>query len=401
MIAIGVYMRIAGIDPGTHSFDVVVLENGRVVKEESFETKLVAENPRVLINTLRELNPNYIVAPSGYGIPLDNGGNIRNPRKLAIEVLLLSTEKAIRKGVEAGEIGIWVYDALAKTVVELVEGFRNRVIFIPGVIHLPTVPIYRKINRVDMGTADKLASTFLAVYEYSSRYGIPYNSIDFILLEAGFGYYGVIGVKSGRIVDGIGGTIASSGTLTSGLMDLEIVAGAETWERWDVFHGGILDYTGLYNFEDFIARASSGEEPFATLLDHFIDGIVKDVMRVYSSTPNSSSIVVTGRLGKIRQFVDILVEKLRGFTIESLSGLPGAKISKEAAQGYTAIGAGVVGDREFQELLVYMKINESCGTSVDYIIHPRARNYKERVKKAYLESVFKAKTCIEVEKLGF
>jgi len=34
LIAIGVYMRIAGIDPGTHSFDVVVLENGRVVKEE-------------------------------------------------------------------------------------------------------------------------------------------------------------------------------------------------------------------------------------------------------------------------------------------------------------------------------------------------------------------------------
>ena len=42
-------------------------------------------------------------------------------------------------------------------------------VFTPGVVHLPTVPAYRKVNRVDMGTADKVCAAALAVREQADR----------------------------------------------------------------------------------------------------------------------------------------------------------------------------------------------------------------------------------------
>jgi len=386
-------IRAAGIDPGTKTFDLVVLENDRVVHEERFETPVIAKNPALLLNKLNSLNIDYIVAPSGYGVPVHNGGEVRDPRRFTVEVLLLSSEELVEKGVLLGEPGIWVYDALAKITTEIIRIYGERALFTPGVIHLPTVPLHRKINKVDMGTADKLASTFLAVYEYYSKEGLDFKNINFTLLELGYGYYSVIAVKEGKVVDGVGGTSASTGTLTAGSIDLEVVAGVGRWERWDVFHGGILDYSGIYDFNELLRKARMSEEPYTTLINHFIECVAKDLKKTLLSTPKSETVVATGRLSKIRELLELIKERLVDLEISTLKGLQGANISKESAQGYAAIGSGLAGVECFREVLLQMEVNGSCGTSVDYMIHPRALGFKERIRKAYVESVYSPKLC--------
>lgn len=61
-----------------------------------------------------------------------------------VEVLLLSSDDELRKGVRAREFDIWVRDTQVKVVTGLIERYCGRV-FIPTVIiRLLTIPWYRK-----------------------------------------------------------------------------------------------------------------------------------------------------------------------------------------------------------------------------------------------------------------
>ncbi|MEM4788486.1 MAG: DUF1464 family protein [Ignisphaera sp.] len=387
-------MRIVGIDPGTKSFDFVVLEGEKIVEEVSLETVVVAKEPRKLIESIDRLQPDYVVAPSGYGVPLMFGDNVRDARKLAIEVLLLSSEEDIVEGVKVGEIGIWVYDALAKTVEHLVKVYKDKVVFLPAVIHLRTVPRFRKLNKVDMGTVDKLASTFVSVYEVAKDVGYDFSKVNVVVVELGFGYTAAIAVAGGRVVDGIGGSYASVGTLTAGALDLEVVVGVKNWMRWDVFHGGIFYSSNLFDLNGIVEGFRRGEEPHTSMFKAFIEGVAKDIKRASVSTPKADIVLLTGRHSKNTEVVKYLREVLSDYEIKTVKGLKGASIAKEAAQGYTAIGEGVVGT-VFKDLVKHMGIEEACGTVVDYIVHPRAEKFIERIKRAYLESVYKPKLCRE------
>ncbi len=380
-------IKALGIDPGTKSFDLIVVEGGRVTAEKSVSTLDVARNPKVIVEAVEELGEvDLIAGPSGYGVPLTFNYEIVNPRKFALEVLLLTSEEDIAAGVRSGELGMAVYDALAKVVEEFWVRKLN-VCYIPSVILLPTVPEYRKVNKLDMGTADKMSVAVLGVIDQSRELGVSYRDVSFVLVEAGFGYNAVIGVEGGRIVDGLGGTLVHTGFLTIGALDAEVAVMGRKWGRSDVFHGGVADICGTFDLDEVVKRYLEGEEPHASAFKAFIDGIVKAAAAIAASIKKPREILLSGRLTRNKVVREVLEEELSRYgPVRRLRGLESVEMAKEAAQGYAIVAEGVAGG-EFRDLIKHMRIPDARGTVLDWVYHPRVKEAKERLRRVYAEVV--------------
>ncbi|MCX8196110.1 MAG: DUF1464 family protein [Acidilobaceae archaeon] len=384
-------MRVVGIDPGTKSFDLVALEGGKVVWEESIETSRLVGSPELLLEAARRARPTHVIAPSGYGVPLTRGSEVRDVKRFALEVLLLSNEEQIRAGEEAGLAGVHVYRGLALVAEELVSRMGDRVLFLPAVIHLPTVPWYRKLNKMDMGTVDKLAAAFAATHFVAEREAADYSNVDLVTIELGYGYVGSIAVEGGKVVDGVGGSYASVGLVTAGALDLEVVGAAGSWARWDVWSGGLYELSPQKDMELIAKEASQGDRLAEALLNAYVEGAAKDAARALLSSPRSRLVVASGRFSKNAEIISRVRERLREVEVVPLSSLLPSNV-KEAAFGYAAMGEGALGG-VFAELAGQMRIAEACGTAADYIVHPRALGVKKAVQKAYAESVARPRFC--------
>lgn len=374
-------VRVLGIDPGTKSLDLCGLENGKVYFEESLETIDVAKNPKLLIDAIERALPiDLITGPSGYGVEITYLDEI--PENILEEwyytYILLTSKDEIEKALKKGFIGAFIYYAMMQIVKEL-KRRKLPVCFIPGVINLPTVPTHRKVNKMDMGTADKLSVTVLATYDQARRLRIPYSEVSLILVEMGFGYNAVIGVKNGKIVDGFGGTtMLGPGFLTMSWTDLELVQLIGSWEKADVFTGGCTSITGRASPEEFIKDVES-DEKCRIAWEAMMESIEKAVMAMLVSVPKPKEIIVSGRLVRMSKIYDELVKRLSKIApVRRITPLPGAKITKETAQGYVVIADGVVGG-VFRELIEHMEIRKAKGTCIDYIYHPKFSRVKERL----------------------
>jgi len=112
-------LRALGIDPGTGTFDLAVVDGERVVHEDSLPAAEVAEDPERLVRAIEASRADVIAAPSGYGVPFAWASDVRDPLRFTYEVLLLSTREQIAKA--SGELGVKVYEALALVVSQLVK----------------------------------------------------------------------------------------------------------------------------------------------------------------------------------------------------------------------------------------------------------------------------------------
>lgn len=374
--------RALGIDPGTGSFDLVVVEGPRVVWEKSIPTPRIAEDPSVLVDAVEEAGRVDLVAgPSGYGTPLVCNRDIVDPTAFALRILLLTRPEDLEEGVRSGELGIHVYKALADAVRVFWEK-KLPVCYIPGVIHLPTVPPHRKINKVDMGTADKLAVAHLAVHDYSTTYGVDYSEASFILVEMGFGYNAVIGVESGRIVDGYGGTLVPVGGLTVGPLDAELAVLGGTWKRYDVFHGGLLEICRASTIEEVLEKKQRSPE-CRDAYKAMVENIEKTVLAVKRAVGKPREIIVSGRLARYPEILEDVEKHLEDILpTRRLNPLPGARISKEAGQGYAIIAEGLAGGY-FEKLIQHTKLREAQGTVLDWTYHPRLQKAKEELRELY------------------
>jgi predicted butyrate kinase (DUF1464 family) len=129
-----------------------------------------------------------IVLPSGLGIPVTRVEEILDQD---IE------EMTLRPGRPAAEgLGLFLAEARRRSL---------RAFCIPGVKLLPTVPPYRKLNRLDLGASDALCAAAWAIHCLEAT-GRPHAVCDFVLLHTRIGSRSLLVIRGGHIVDGIGST---------------------------------------------------------------------------------------------------------------------------------------------------------------------------------------------------
>lgn len=373
--------RVLGIDPGTRSFDLCGLEDGEVYFEEVLDTFELAKRPSLLIEAMERAMPlDLIAGPSGYGVELTylRDLKIEDLRDWYLTYILLLREEDLAAGLERGDPGISVYSAMVETAMEM----KRRgwpVCYLPGTIELPTIPAHRKINKLDIGTVDKMCIGILGIYDQSRRLGIPYSEVSFILVEMGFGYNAVLGVSGGKIADGVGGTTGGIGFLTAGSLDLELVQLVKNWEKSDVFTGGGVSVSGKSSPEELIEDADV-DENCKIAWQGMVEGVVKEVASMTVSVPDAKEILLSGRLTRIGKVKEELVRRLSEFApTREIGWLPGVKKVKESAQGYAIVGDGLVGGK-FSELIEWTEIKKARGVALDYIYHPKGKNVASELR---------------------
>lgn len=374
-------MRGLGVDPGTKSFDICGIEDGEIFYENILDSSNLAENPTILVEAIEEAMPlDLIAAPSGYGV------EITYLRDLDLDILedwyltyiLLLRREDLETALEENNPGIMVYSAMTQSALEM-KRKEMPACYIPGVINLPTVPEHRKINNLDMGTVDKLCCAVLGIQDQSKRLDIPYSETSFILAELGAGYNAAVGVQGGKVVDGIGGTMPGMGFLTSGEVDLEMVQMGEKWDKTDVFTGGAAAITGDESIENFIERRNE-KENYEKAWNRMMEDVERMIASINVSVSEPKEILLSGRLSRIDEIRDELVERLEKFsTVRGVGFLPDADKIKEAAQGYGMIAEGLAGG-QFSELVDKMEIEDAKGTALDYVYHPTGESAVEKIK---------------------
>jgi len=344
-------VRVIGIDPGTKSFDLCGLDDEKIILDVSISTKDINKEPALLSRIIIETGADLVVGPSGFGIPVTNIKDI-GERELFLMSLIKKEDKKSLLGLRAS--------------IKQMQDSKLPVFFIPGVIHLPTIPSYRKLNRIDMGTADKLCCAALGIRDQALRYKIGYNETSFILLEMGFGYTAAIAVQNGKIIDGIGGSSGNIGFLSLGGMDSELAYLLGSFNKELVFRGGV----------EKLARSPEGLMLNEDALNAYLEGAIKDVLQLTSSV-DPREILVSGRISRVEGIFDEMKHRIGFANVRRLEGF-GTKTVKEAAQGAAIIANGLAGG-SYSQLIETMQIRKAKGTSLDHILLPEI----ETIKKDY------------------
>lgn len=363
--------RSIGIDPGTVSFDVCGLEDGRVFLDTSLPSPEFAANPQALIDLLQSAWPvDMIVAPSGYGLPL-----VSIERFGPLERFLFTLVDERERGT------IPVLGGMGK-MITLMKESGLPIVFIPGVIHLPTVPKYRKANKLDMGTADKLCCLVLGIYDQTRRWGIGPAETSFVLAEVGGAYTSVMAVDGGKVVDGLGGTVGGPGYYSLGSMDGELAYLLGTFHKETLFTGGAVYIAGRPELtpEEF-ADLADQDERIRPAWEALMEGVAKGVAAELTVVPEPREILLSGRLCRVEKIRQELVERLSRFgPVRQVKGL--ARVAKEAAQGAAILADGLAGGRN-RELVDAMEIEGARGTVLDHLHFKGA----EALRRKYLGEV--------------
>ena len=343
--------RVAGIDPGTVSFDLCVLQDGEPVVEQVFETGPLSVDSGPLLGALARHGPyDLVYGPSGYGLPLVAATDV-GERELSEMVLVRPDESRT----DAGVGGL-------RSLLRALANSGLPVVFGPGAIHLPSVPRHRKYNRIDLGTADKVCAAAYAIVDQAARRRVALRETSMVLLELGGAFTAALAIADGQIVDGVGGSSGPLGVRAAGALDGELAyLLAPRISKRTLFTGGALDPTGATALTDLAALWSSPQlaEGWAALLE----AASKAVRGLLVSVPAPHEIVVSGRLARLRELVARLASSLDDIApVTAL--LPGR--ASAAAHGGALLADGLSGGPN-AALATVMMVREASGGALDHV----------------------------------
>jgi len=347
--------RVIGIDPGTVSVDVCGLDAGTVFLDRSMPTAEALAHPSMLAGLLEDAHRSapldLVAGPSGYGLP------IVEARRLTDNDLRLAYLAADG---EPGGIG-----GLRSLMRELAR-LPIPIVLTPGVVHLPTVPAHRKVNRVDMGTADKVCVAALALREHARRHACRERDASFILIELGGAFTAALAIQDGAIVDGAGGSSGPLGARAAGALDGEVAFLAGTVSKRMVFSGGAAAIAGT---PDAPAEALAAPRTDRGRLawEAYLESAVKAVVSLAVSAPRAREVIVSGRFARIASVRDELTRRLSAVAAPPVQLLVGfAAAALQAAQGAALLADGLAGGPS-TALVDALGIRNASGTVLDHL----------------------------------
>jgi predicted butyrate kinase (DUF1464 family) len=341
--------RVAGVDPGTVSFDLCVLQDGDPVVEQVFETGSLSADSGPLLEALARHGPyDLVYGPSGYGLPLVAAADV-GERELAEMVLVRPDERRADAGVGG-----------MRSLLRALAGSGLPVVFGPGVIHLPSVPPHRKYNRIDMGTADKVCAAAYAIVDQSARRAIELRDTSMVMLELGGAFAAALAIAGGQIVDGVGGSSGPLGVRAVGALDGELAyLLGPSLRKGTLFTGGALDPRGAGLDLAASWHSSAHAEGWAALLE----AAAKAVRSLTVSVPAPHEIVVSGRLARLPELVATLTAALDDVA-PVVTLVPGA--ASAAAHGGALLADALVGGGN-APLADVLRLRECSGSALDHL----------------------------------
>lgn len=328
-------MRVLAIDPGSISTGIITVSREGLKEYIEIRSEELSRDPEEILNTIRSRDPDLIVAPSGYGLPPVDLRNL-DPEDLAVATLTRQDDPGVP---ELRYISYFL---------KRIRTLEMPVIGIPGVANLGSVPSSRKINRLDLGTADKVALTVLAAVIHSNEDPEALRRSSFIVVELG-AFTAAVAVKDGLIIDGVGGTLFPMGILSSGGWDGEVAValGRRIYKR-DLFSGGLKDICGSIDIDIIRSRCPEGYE-------RYLDDIAKTISMLHASIKKgrwrgSVKVYLSGRGASkalaedLWDYYEIEAEILRNYYREGI---------KKPAEGAALYGLAWLGEkrREILEIL--------------------------------------------------
>ena len=341
--------KVIGFDPGSSNWKACILCDEGVIARERLLTETVLSNPGLIGDMIRRHQDGLkaIAAPSGHGLPLTTLEGV-GERELRMMTL---------KGHGESIVGL---ERVIGVIRSIQEELRFRCFVLPSVKHLGTVPRWRKLNRIDLGTSDKLCSAAFALQTHSERTGLAYQDISFLLVEAGSTFVSMVAVDKGKIVDGIGGTCASFGTRATGALDAELAHVLRFGSKAAIYTGGLVDVADLPL--DILEGELHGdlEERPRIALERFLESITSDAASI-STRAGVSRFILSSALGP--GLSEMIAGRLQDSGMDLLQPVDG---DKSAATGAAYIASGLLKGR-YKDLVESLEIAGSAGSVLDDI----------------------------------